>query len=143
MDSDGQLRETPSSKVPQLFPDAVYVKLQTAKDSPQYAYDGFNSTTDVLKKGHAREAGYRPFTVDTVYSRDVAVQVRDGAKLYGDIFRPVSSDQDPVPVIIPWSPYGKTGTGAQNYDHMAPHRAGIAKDRTSGYEKFEVRHYIP
>ena len=28
--------------------------------------------------------------------------------------------------------------GPQNYDFMSPFRAGIQKDRTSGYEKFEV-----
>lgn len=32
-------------------------------------------------------------------------------------------------------------TGAQQYDVMAPYNAGIAHDRTSGYEKFEVRSY--
>ena len=39
--------------------------------------------------------------------------------------------------MIPWSPYGKTGTGGQNYDFMAPFRVGIPHERTTGYEKFE------
>ncbi|KAM0542634.1 hypothetical protein ACHAPJ_012713 [Fusarium lateritium] len=42
-----------------------------------------------------------------------------------------------VPAILPWSPYGKSGTGVQQYDTMAPFRVGLRADQTSGYEKFE------
>lgn len=137
----GDLRETSSKKIPQLFPDAIYHKLTPAPEHPLFNYNGFLPGRTVLPKGHVKSPGYRPFSKDVIFDRDVAIQVRDGAKLYADIFRPHDSDGKPVPVIIPWSPYGKTGTGPQNYDFMAPHRAGIPKDRTSGYEKFEVRNH--
>ncbi|PYH94763.1 alpha/beta-hydrolase [Aspergillus ellipticus CBS 707.79] len=62
-----------------------------------------------------------------IFEQDVAIPLRDGIKIYTDIFRPVDSDTTRVPAIIPWSPYGKTGTGPQSYDSMAPFRAGLAK----------------
>ena len=62
--------------------------------------------------------------------------MRDGVTLYTDVFQPSSGEQ--VPVIIPWSPYGKVGSGSQNYDRMGPWRIGIPYQRLSGYETFEV-----
>ncbi|KAL5593629.1 hypothetical protein FOBRF1_012731 [Fusarium oxysporum] len=125
-------------RIQELFPDAIISKITPAPEHPRYNYDGFDPGRRVLEAGHVRYPGRRPFGVRTIYERDQAIIVRDGARLYADIFRPQSSDTQPVPCILPWSPYGKTGTGPQNYDFMAPYRAGIALDRTSGYEKFEA-----
>ncbi|KAF4955433.1 hypothetical protein FGADI_4543 [Fusarium gaditjirri] len=125
-------------KIQELFPDAIISKITPAPEHPRFNYDGFNPLCRVLEAGHVRYPGRRPFGVRTIYERDQAITVRDGARLYADIFRPQSSDTQPVPCILPWSPYGKSGTGPQNYDFMAPYRAGIALDRTSGYEKFEA-----
>ncbi|KAF5594986.1 cocaine esterase [Fusarium pseudocircinatum] len=125
-------------KIQELFPDAIISKVTPAPEHPRFNCDGFKPGRRVLEVGHVRYPGRRPFGVRTVYERDQAITVRDGARLYADIFRPESSDTHPVPCILPWSPYGKTGTGPQNYDFMAPYRAGIALDRTSGYEKFEA-----
>lgn len=122
----------------QQFPDIVITKIIPAPDHPLFNYQGFEPGSTVLIKGHTKAEGYRPFSVDAIFDRDVAITVRDGVRLYSDIFRPASSDDEPVPAIIPWSPYGKTGTGPQNYDVMAPFRAAIPKNRTSGYEKFEA-----
>jgi len=130
--------ETTTAKIPQLFPDAVYHRLIPAAEHPLFNYNGFELGRTILQKDHVKSPGRRAFSQDVIYDRDITIKVRDGIKLYADVFRPVNSDKAPVPVIIPYSPYGKTGTGPQNYDFMAPHRAGIAKDRTSGYEKFEV-----
>ncbi|KAF5983078.1 esterase [Fusarium bulbicola] len=125
-------------KIRELFPDAIISNITTAPEHPRFNYDGFKPGRRILEAGHVRYLGRRPFGVRTMYTRDQAITVRDGACLYSDIFRPESSDTQPVPCILPWSPYGKTGTGPQNYDFMAPYRAGIALDRTSGYEKFEA-----
>ncbi|EXM21248.1 Xaa-Pro dipeptidyl-peptidase, C-terminal [Fusarium oxysporum f. sp. vasinfectum] len=125
-------------KIQELFPDAIISKITSAPEHPRYNYDDFNPGRRVLEAGHVRYPGRRPFGVRTIYERDQAITVRDGARLYADIFRPQSSDTQPVPCVLPWSPYGKTGTGPQNYDFMAPYRAEIALDRTSGYEKFEA-----
>ena len=40
-----------------------------------------------------------------IIERDVVIPMRDGVKLYADIFRP--ADERPVPPIIAWTPYGK------------------------------------
>jgi len=135
-----ELSETSTAKIPQVFPDAVYVKLQSPAEHPHYNYQGFHpGRKTTLKKGHVRSPGYRAFPIDVIFEQDVAIEMRDGVKLHADVFRSTDTDANPVPVIVPYSPYGKSGTGPQNYDFMAPHRAGIPKDRTSGYEKFEVR----
>lgn len=120
------------------FSDIVFSKITPAPDHPLFNYQGFQPGKTVLAKGHTKAEGYRAFSVDTIFDRDVAITVRDGSRLYTDIFRPVSSDHAAVPAILPWSPYGKTGTGPQNYDFMAPFRAAIPRERTSGYEKFEA-----
>ncbi|EXL45328.1 hypothetical protein FOCG_12724 [Fusarium oxysporum f. sp. radicis-lycopersici 26381] len=125
-------------KIQDLFPEAIISKITPAPEHPFYNYNGFEPSHRVLDVGHTRFPGRRPFGVRTTYDRDQAIVVRDGASLYADIFRPETSDTQPVPCILPWSPYGKTGTGPQNYDLMAPYRAGLALDRTSGYEKFEA-----
>ncbi|KAK8230330.1 Alpha/Beta hydrolase protein [Phyllosticta capitalensis] len=126
-------------KLQQSFPDIEFVKLPRPEDHPAYTYEGFNPSEQVLSKGHVRKPGRRPFGVETVFQRDVAVKLRDEAKIYVDIFRPADTGKDKqVPAIIAWSPYGKTGGGVQNYDMMGPFRVGIPMERTSGYESFEA-----
>ncbi|OJJ46081.1 hypothetical protein ASPZODRAFT_2051812 [Penicilliopsis zonata CBS 506.65] len=121
------------------FPDLEWYKIPTPEDHPAYIYHGFEPGKTVLPKGHVRFPGRRAFPIDVILDRDVAIPMRDGVVLYADIFRSVESDQsEKVPAIIPWSPYGKTGTGTQHYDNMAPFRAGLPLDKTSGYEKFEA-----
>ena len=72
----------------------------------------------------------------------------------GRRFRPASSDEQLVPAILAWSPYGKQGNGAYlshlwpiiNYLCLAdfqsldrvPWRAGVPRDATSDLEKFEA-----
>jgi uncharacterized protein len=138
MDSTTAHQPVKPQKIQELFPDVIISEITTAPEHARYNYDGFKPDRRVLEVGHVRYPGRRPFGVQTIYERDQAITVRDGARLYADVFRPDTSDTQPVPCILPWSPYGKTGTGPQNYDFMAPYRAGIALDRTSGYEKFEA-----
>lgn len=129
----------PTLRIKELFPDVVIIKTTPpAETGPAYRYPGFKPSTQIFKAGHVKDIGRRSFGVDTVFDRDVEIVVRDGSRFYTDIFRPVTSDNEPVPAIIPWSPYGKSGVGAQNYDVMAPFRVGIPLARTSGYEKFEA-----
>ncbi|ETS77006.1 hypothetical protein PFICI_10880 [Pestalotiopsis fici W106-1] len=121
------------------FPDLKFAPLVDPNSHPHYLYSPFNPSTQVLKAGHAKDPGRRPFDVDTVFEKDVAVEMRDKVKLYTDVFRATSSDDSngKVPALIQWSPYGKSG-GAQTYDVMGPFRCGVPLDKTSGYEKFEA-----
>lgn len=92
------------------FPELSFVPLQRPGSHPFYGYDPFNPSTKVLHAGHQKQEGRRKFDVDTFFEKDVTVEMRDRARLYTDIFRPVTSDGgEKVPAIIAWSPYGKSG----------------------------------
>ncbi|KAL1644146.1 hypothetical protein SLS58_004426 [Diplodia intermedia] len=128
------------STLEKRFPDIKFEKLVAPAQHPAYNYDGFHPSVQTLAKGWTKEPGRRPFGVETIFERDVSVKLRDGVKIYTDIFRPATSDHEngKVPAVIPWSPYGKSGRGPQTYDSMGPFRCGIPKERTSGFEKFEA-----
>jgi predicted acyl esterase len=66
--------------------------------------------TTTLPKGHKRYDDCRAFDAATTWERDITIPLRDGTKLYGDVFRPADASEK-VPIILVWSPYGKTGTG--------------------------------
>ncbi|RHZ56272.1 CocE/NonD family hydrolase [Aspergillus thermomutatus] len=122
------------------FPDLVYAPLVHPDKHPVFKYTGFHpGKVTKLPKGHVKEAGYQAFPVDVIWERDQAIPMRDGVKLYADIFRPAAEEK--VPAIIPWSPYGKAGTGSQNYDNMGPYRIGIPYQCLSGYETYEAGQY--
>lgn len=135
---DSSICETSTNKISNLFPDVVFTPIPTPSKNPMWVDGGFQPGTTVLKKGHVKDEGQRPFPSDVLFERDTAIKLRDGVKLYADIFRPVESGQDPVPAILPWSPYGKTGSGAQHYDNMVPFYAGYSRGHWSGYHKFEL-----
>ncbi len=122
------------------FPDIVYTKLTPPEKHPEYHFNGFQPEVVRLEAGHVKSPGRRPFHMGAVLERDVGIKVRDGVILYADIFRPTNSDDSAhkVPAILPYSPYGKSGTGPQQYDIMGPCRCGIDPSRTTGYEKFEA-----
>ena len=80
-------------------------------EAPDSFYNGFSPSVQVLPKGHKRYSRSRPFPLATIFERDVEIPMRDGAILRADIFRP-ADETERVPAIIPWSPYGKTGTGS-------------------------------
>lgn len=66
----------------------------------------------VLPKGWTKDEGRRPLPCDMIWEKDIEIRMRDGTKLLGDVFRPVDTENGKrVPALMPWSPYGKTGTG--------------------------------
>ena len=73
---------------------------------PKGFYNGFCPSETVLKKGYRDPKGDVSLTCDVLWQRDVAVKMRDDVTLYTDIYRPVCDGK--VPVIISWSPYGKS-----------------------------------
>ena len=91
----------------------------------------------IISKGWTKDEGRRPFPVDVIWEKDVRITLRDGVELLADVFRPVTSDEEPVPAIMPWSPYGKSGSGIQQLD-MFPWRVGVPRAATSGLEKWEA-----
>ncbi|HWM47263.1 MAG TPA: CocE/NonD family hydrolase [Xanthobacteraceae bacterium] len=67
-----------------------------------------------------------------IIERDVVVTMRDGTKLYADVFRP--ADERPVPPIIAWTPYGKHVP----FDPKRFLNAGVKDGDTSKYTAFEA-----
>jgi predicted acyl esterase len=73
-------------------------------------YEKFKPSVTTLPKGFRRTAENRHFDTDTLWERDIQIPMRDGTILYGDIFRPVITSEK-VPILLVWSPYGKSGVG--------------------------------
>ncbi|KAL3447831.1 Alpha/Beta hydrolase protein [Aspergillus insuetus] len=107
----------------------------TSLSTPQARDGGLNPGVTVLPKGFRRAEGCRPLQVNTVWERDLVIPLRDGTALRADIFRPTDC-MDKIPILLVWSPYGKTGTGMFSLD-LIQGRDGIPLDRLSGFECFE------
>ena len=75
----------------------------------------FGPSTQVLPKGWMKAPGRRPLDEDLIFQKDVAIPLRDGLRIFANVFRPPSSSNEPVPAIIAWSPYGKEGNGVFVY----------------------------
>lgn len=71
----------------------------------------FGPCREILSKGWRKAEGRRALDEDLIFDRDIAITLRDGATIWADVFRPLSSNKQPVPAILSWSPYGKQGNG--------------------------------
>ena len=80
-------------------------------EAPDSYYGGFHPSVTILPAGHKRFPRSRPFPVETIYERDVEIPMRDGVILRADVFRPNVGESKLVPALLPYSPYGKSGTG--------------------------------
>jgi hypothetical protein len=70
-------------------------------------YSGFQpSKTEVLPKGW-NGFNAKALESDIRVDHDVEFKTRDGIRLYADIYRPEGFEQEKLPAIISWSPYGK------------------------------------
>ena len=76
----------------------------------------FEPGTRTLPAGWRIDPKFRPLPTDIVLEKDVAVTLRDGVTIYVDVLRPAGAEK--VPVIIAWSPYGKS-------EGTAPSVAGL------------------
>lgn len=99
-------------------------------------YVGLKTHTETLHKGWQQTPTSKPLSSDITIDHDIAIQVRDGAKLYIDVYRP--ADSGPVPALICWSPFGKKFNGIASLKLMTPWNLGIPENRLSGLEKFEA-----
>lgn len=116
--------------------------MQVFKPSYHYIDDGkehgilskFEPGIQVLPAGMQVAPMFRPLPIDIVYEKDVAVTMRDGITIYADVFRPAGSEN--VPVIIAWSPYGKSGGTAPRTTNLF-NMLGMDNSMLSGLAKFE------
>jgi len=67
-----------------------------------------------------------------IIERNAIITMRDGTKLYADVFRP--ADEKPAPPIIAWTPYGKHVP----FDPQRFLNAGVKDGDTSEYTAFEA-----
>jgi predicted acyl esterase len=94
----------------------------------------FEPGTRVLPVGFQTTPQFQPIPVDIVFDKDVAVTMRDGAVIHVDILRPAGDEK--VPVIVAWSPYGKSG-GTHPKNWALFELLGVDQSRLSGLGKFE------
>ena len=87
--------------------ELLFRGLKNPNDHPRY--DGSEHFIKTLPKGFKRTPEHREFSEPTIYEKDVEIRIRDGIILRADIFRPAESG--PVPALLPYSPYGKSGRG--------------------------------
>ncbi|MFG2677374.1 CocE/NonD family hydrolase [Streptomyces sp. NPDC048445] len=72
--------------------------------------------------------------LEIVFEKDVAVMLRDGVTIFTNVFRPAGSER--VPVIVAWSPYGKSGGTAPTTTSLFD-MIGVDNSALSGLGKFE------
>lgn len=94
----------------------------------------FEPGTRILPKGYQVDPKFLSLPVDIIFEKDVAVALRDGKRIYIDIFRPAGIEK--VPAIIAWSPYGKSGGTALKTTGLF-HMLGLNNGMLSGLAKFE------
>ena len=74
--------------------------------------------------------GYRKSREDgMLIERDVAVRMRDGIRIYIDLYRPDGVDA-PLPVLIAWGPYGKhspRGTYERFHNHASVKQEWVSR----------------
>lgn len=95
----------------------------------------FETKELLLKKGRKIAEGFKPLPCDIRMLKDVPVQLRDGITIYTDIYLPITDEE--VPVLIGWSPYGKSAGTAPRYKNLF-NMLGMGNQWNSGLTKFEA-----
>ncbi|KAJ5777725.1 hypothetical protein N7520_000971 [Penicillium odoratum] len=118
----------------------VEVPLEELKepDTNHGGYQPLNPRSEVLSKGTSTAPGRRILSCDILVEHDVSITVRDGCKLYADIYRPSNAPPRSTPAILCWSPFGKKFNGIDSLKLMTPWNLGIPDGTLSGLEKFEA-----
>ncbi|KAM0753454.1 alpha/beta-hydrolase [Meredithblackwellia eburnea MCA 4105] len=109
----------------------------------QNGYVGFQpGKKEILPKGFVGKTGWdgldsRQLTSDIVLEHDVEIVVRDGTKLYADLYYPHGlKEGEKVPFIVSWSPYGKKYSATLMLP-VCTWKCGVLPKDISGFEKFE------
>jgi uncharacterized protein len=98
-------------------------------------YQGFQpGKTEVLPKGW-NGFNAKPLKSDIRVDHDVEIVVRDGARLYIDIYRPADVTEK-IPAVLSWSFYGKKYSALEMLP-MTIWNCCVPRSDLSGIEKFE------
>ncbi len=114
---------------------AVFIPAQPYEENNETAmFSRFEPGTRTLPAGFRVQSRFLPLPVDIVLEKDIAVTLRDGVTIYVDVLRPVGLEK--VPVVVAWSPYGKSRGNAQRYIELFD-LLGMDTAKLSGLMKFE------
>lgn len=98
-------------------------------------YQGFQpGKTEVLPAGWNGHNA-KPLKSDIRVDHDVEIVVRDGCRLYVDVYRPEGSTEK-VPAVLSWSFYGKKYSALEMLP-MCVWNCCVKRSELSGIEKFE------
>lgn len=113
---------------------AIFVPACRDEEGRQGLFSTFEPGTRTLPAGFQVGPAWKPTPVDIVFEKDVAVTLRDGVTIYVDVLRPAHTEK--VPVIVAWSPYGKSRGNAVQYVELFG-LLGMDTHTMSGLMKFE------
>jgi len=113
----------------------VLVPAYREPEGGQGLFANFQPGTRVLPAGFQVQPRFKPLPADIVMEKDVAVTLRDGVTIYVDVLRPAGDEK--VPVLVAWSPYGKSRGNAPQYVDLLS-MLGIDMGALSGLQKFEA-----
>ena len=102
--------------------------------SDQGLFSRFDPGTRVLPVGFQVQPRFKALPVEIVFEKDVAVTLRDGVTIYVDVYRPAHGEK--VPVLVAWSPYGKSRGNAPQYVQLFD-ILGMETSKVSGLMRFE------
>jgi uncharacterized protein len=114
--------------------ETVFEPSQYAAGDAHGLLSPFEPGIRILAAGSRIDAQFRALPSDIVLDKDVAVTLRDGVTIYVDVLRPPGNEK--VPVIVAWSPYGKSQGTAPSVTSLFG-MIGIDNAAVSGLEKFE------
>ena len=98
------------------------------------AFSRFDPGSRVLPVGFRAHPRFAPLQSEIVLDKDVAVKLRDGVTILVDVLRPKGAAK--VPVIVAWSPYGKSRGHDKRYVELLS-LLGMDLSPLSGLMKFE------
>ncbi|KAJ5721726.1 uncharacterized protein N7483_009660 [Penicillium malachiteum] len=103
----------------------------------QHLLPGFSPCTKTLPRGSIQKEGHLPLPCDILLEQDVEILMRDGARLYADVYRPPKAQPGSIPTVFAFTPFGKQGgPNRHNFDRRE-WRCGVPRKVVSSLEVFE------
>jgi uncharacterized protein len=67
---------------------------------PPTTYVPFGYEKQILPKGYQKTPANKPLDLDIIFEKDVEIVLRDGVRIYVDIYRPADTNDKKIPIII-------------------------------------------
>ncbi|KAJ6028332.1 hypothetical protein N7540_003908 [Penicillium herquei] len=100
-------------------------------------YPGFSPCTKTLSRGSIQKEGHLPLPCDILLEKDVDILMRDGARLYADVYRPPKAPPGSLPTVFASTPFGKQGGPNRHNFDKREWRCGVPRNVVSSLEVFE------